>query len=469
MRKILFIIIVTLFSLAFGKVQVCDVQKTLSHQISINTEDSPLSSSDKQGLIRLRLTQISEFLSDKSQIKVAFAKTENTVNITEISSPTNPNQNDWYSNQSAIFSWKSSAEITGVSVEFNNNPLTTPDFISEGVFYSKSYEYIGSGVWYFHLRTQNKSGWSNVSHFKIQIDRKSPDDFDIKVDNNNDPTSPNPSLYFEAEDDLSGIGYYRIKINNEEVSLVVPGEINPFVMPLQLPGFHKVSATAIDKAGNEKEVFANVNIESIPVPEILVRPAIYNAGEEIFYIEGKASPNSIIVIFLKQDNCLINTWETTSDEEGSWSFYSDKLLPNGIYTISATTEDPRGAISNLSKEYKTEVSLNGITIGVFLIDYGSLILILVILIVIFLTVTIYVCCRTKKERRKIQKETIEAELGLKKAFKELRNDLEKKIEYFDSKPGLSVRERRIRDSVFKILRNSEKIVAKEIEDIEKEI
>ena len=123
----------------------------------------------------------------------------------------------------------------------------------------------------------------------------------------------------------------------------------------------------------------------------------------------------------------------------------------------------------MSKEYKTEVSLNGITIGVFLIDYGSLILILVILIVIFLTVTIYVCCRTKKERRKIQKETIEAELSLKKAFKELRNDLEKKIEYFDSKPGLSVRERRIRDSVFKILRNSEKIVAKEIEDIEKEI
>ncbi len=405
------------------------------------------------------------------QVYDAFAESGNAVAITEISSPTNPNQDDWYSNQSAIFSWKSSTEITGASIEFNNNPSTTPDFISEGIFYSKSYEHIGSGVWYFHLRTQNKSGWSSSTHFKIQIDRKIPGDFDIKIDNKGDPTLPKPLLYFEAEDDLSGISHYRVKIDNKEVSLVVPGEINPFVMPLQSPGLHKVTILAVDKAGNEKEAFTDVNIESIPVPEILVRPAIYNAGEEILYIEGKALPNSIIVIFLRQeqDNGLIKTWGTTSDEEGSWSFYTDDLFPNGTYTISATTEDSRGAISNLSEEHGIEMSLNGINIGFLLIDYGSLVLVLSLLIIIFLAAMVCVCCKTKKERKKIRKETIEAELSLKKTFKELRNDLEKKIEYFDSKPGLSAKERKIRDSVFKILRNSEKIIGKEIKDIEKEI
>ena len=116
-----------------------------------------------------------------------------------------------------------------------------------------------------------------------------------------------------------------------------------------------------------------------------------------------------------------------------------------------------------------EVSLNGISIGSLLIDYGSLILMLFLLVIIFLVITVYVCCKMKKERNNIWEETKEAELSLKKTFKELRNDLERKIEYFDSKPGLSVRERKIRDSVFKILRDSEKIIEKEIKDIKREI
>ena len=432
MRKVLFIIMTALLLLAFEKVPFCGAQETLL------------------------------------QNKIAFAN-ENIVNISEISSPTNPNQDGWYSNQSAIFSWKSLSEITGASIEFNNNPSTTPDFISEGIFYSKSYEYIGSGVWYFHLRTQDKSGWSNASHFKIQIDRKIPNDFEITVDNKGDPTLPKPLLYFEAKDDLSGISHYRIKIDNKEVSLAVPGEINPFVVPLQSFGSHKVAVLAIDKAGNEKEVFADMIISSITVPEILVYPMIYNAGEEILYVGGKALPSSIIIVSLKQNNSLMKTWETTSDEEGSWSFYSDELFLNGIYTISATTEDSRGAVSNLSEEYEMEVSLNGVSVGSLLIDYGSLIIVLIIVATIFLTIIIFAYYKVRKEKNNIWKETKEAELSLKKTFKELRNDLEKKIEYFDSKPGLSAKEKRIKNSVFKILRDSEKIIEKEIKDIERKI
>jgi len=423
MRKILFIIIIALLSVAFKEVQAYDV----------------------------------------------FTESENSAVATEISSPTNPNQDDWYSNQSAIFSWRNSTEITGVSIEFNNNPSTTPDFISEGIFHSKSYEHIGSGIWYFHLRLKNKSDWGNISHFKIQIDRKAPDNFEIKVDNNGDSTLPKPLLYFKAEDDLSGISHYKIKINNKEISLVLPGEIDPFVMPLQSPGLHKVAITAIDKAGNKKESFTDVKIESIPAPEISSYSTVYNAGEELLYIGGKSLPNSIIVIFLKKDIELIKTWETTSDEDGSWSFYTDELFSDGIYAVSATSEDSRGAVSVLSEEHKVEVSLNGFTIGSLLIDYKSLILILILLIIASLFVLICYYYKIRKEKRIIYKEAREAELNLKKTFKELRINLGKKIEYFDSKPGLSVRERKIRDSVFKILRDSEKIIGKEIKDIEKEI
>ncbi len=429
MRKLLFTIATVLLFLAFGKACIRDIQIVFAME------------------------------SDGNE--------NNAAAPVEISSPTNPDQNKWYGNQSAIFSWKSSAEITGVSIEFDNNLSTLPDFVSEGVFSSKSYERIGNGMWYFHIRIQNKSGWGNVSHFKIQIDRNAPDDFNIEVNSGGDPTSPKPSLYFEAKDDLSGISHYGIKVDNEDVSLAAPEEINPFIMPLLPAGPHKIAIIAVDKAGNENEAFANVNIEPIPAPEILAYPALYSAGKEILYVGGKSIPDSIIIVFLRRDNNLIKTWKTTSDKDGSWSFHADELFANGIYTISAQTEDSRGAISNLSKEQQMEVSLDGIAIGSLLIDYVSLIFVLALLIVVFSIVIIYVYHKTRKERRKIWKETKEAELSLKKTFKELRNDLEKKIEYFDSKPGLSAKERKIRDGVFKILKDSEKIVEKEIRDIEK--
>lgn len=423
MRKLLFIIITALFFPAFEKVQTFDV----------------------------------------------FAETGNEIDIIEIFSPTNSNQNDWYSNQSAIFSWKSPVEITGVSIEFNDNPSTTPDFISEGIFYSKTYEHIGSGIWYFHLRLESKSGWSNVFHFKIQIDRKTPDDFEIEINNDEDSTSPKPKLYFEAKDDLSGTSHYRIEIDKKEVSLVTPEEINPFIMPLRSFGLHKVAITAIDKAGNEKRSFIDVNIDSIAPPEILIKPGIYNAGEEVLYIGGKAIPNSIIVIYFKKEENLIKTWETISDAKGSWSLYTDELFSGGVYMIYATAEDSRGAVSRSSEEYKIEVSLNGFAVGSLLINYKSLILILTLLILIFSFVTICVYHKMKIERKNILRETREARLSLKNTFKDLRHKLEKKIEYFNSKPGLNAKEKQIRNSIFVILKNSEKIVEKEIKDIENEI
>lgn len=417
--------------------------------------------------MKKNITTIILFLLVLGTAHTAFAEKINSANI-EISSPTNPDQNKWYSNQSATFNWKSSDEIVGTSVEFDGNPSTVPDSVSEGILYSKSYEYIGSGVWYFHLRLQTKSGWSNVSRFKIQIDRKDPEDFDIRTDNGGDATLPNPSLYFEAKDDLSGISRYRIKIDGEEISSVSEEEINPLVMPIQPPGLRKIEIIAEDKAGNAKEAFAEISIESIPAPEILIRPAVYNAGEEVLYVTGRTLPNSIVSVFLTKDEDLVKSWEAASDKDGSWSLYDDELFPNGIYAISAKSKDQRGAISDFSKEYEIKVALSGIAFGSLLIDFGSLVIFLILLLIASLIIIVHIFYKIRKERKKIWEETKEAELNLKKTFKDLRADLEKRIEYFDSRPGLSARERKIRDSVFKILRDSERIMEKEIRDIERE-
>ena len=442
MRKILFTIIIISLLLPLKSAQIFNVQN---------------------------ISSLLSYINEESFTRVAFAENSDTDKIVTIASPTNPIQDGWYSNQSAIFTWTSRTEATGVSIEFNDNPTTTPDFVSEGILYSKTYEHIGSGVWYFHLRIEDKFGWNNVFHYKIQIDRKSPDDFEIKTDNNNDSTLPTPRLSFETKDDLSGISHYKIYIDDKEEALLTPEEINPFIMSFQPVGLHEVEIVAVDRAGNEKKSFTDLEIQSISAPEISVYPVAYNSGDDILYLGGKSLPSSAVVVFLKKDGNFIKKWEVASDKEGSWSLYVDELFPSGIYSVSATNEDSRGAVSNLSEEHEIKFSLNGFIIGSFLIEYKSLIFILLLLIGILSFVSVSVYNKVMREKKKIRKETIEAELSLKKTFKQLQRDLEKKIEYFDLKPGLSTKEKIIRDSVFKLLKNSENIVRKEIKDIENEV
>ena len=105
-------------------------------------------------------------------------------------------------------------------------------------------------------------------------------------------------------------------------------------------------------------------------------------------------------------------------------------------------------------------------IGPLLITFWQLALLLLFIIIIFIIIILY---RTRKEKKAINKEVKEAEESLKTTFNSLRNSLEKRIETFDYRDGLSPREKKVRDDIFKVLESSEKIVEKEIKDIEKEV
>ena len=316
---------------------------------------------------------------------------------------------------------------------------------------------------------KNKYGWSKASHFKVQIDASLPNSFEIKVDDGGDRTNPSPSLYFEATDDLSGISHYDIKIDDDHISSVMPTEINPFIMPLQSPGLHKIIVMAIDKSGNGRDSTITVDIKSIQVPEITVFPSIYNAGEEVIYVEGKSSPNVIIILDFKKDSEIIEIWEVISDKDGNWIFSTEKLFREGIYKLSARAKDERGAISNPSQEKEIKILLSGVMTGPLLITFWQLALLLALMIILFIIILFIILYRMRKEKKAINKEVKEAGESLKTTFNSLRDKLEKRIETFDYRDGLSPREKKIRDDIFKVLESSEKTVEKEIKDIEKEI
>lgn len=408
-------------------------------------------------------------IKPRSSPDVAPIVPEKTPGSVSVSSSTHPDQAKWYNDANPVFEWKNPSGTKNVSYSFDKESASSPDRDPENMVESVKYENVSSGIWYFHIKTQNESGWGRVSGFKVRIDSEPPKDFEIRADNEGDPTNPNPALYFLAEDERSGISHYEIKIDDSDTSSAALSETDPYKLPLLFPGKHEVSVNAVDNAGNRKLSKTVFDVSSIPIPEITAYSSTYNAGDEILYIEGSAIPDATVILYFEKKGKTERIWEINSDGGGNWKFSAEELFKSGTYEIFAKTKDKRGALSYPSEKKKIDVVLKGIAIGTYLIDYWSLVVILILLIALIILIIFLYISRIKKEKKKLMKETREAEESLKKTFQQMRTQLEKKIEYLDLKPGLSLKEKKIRDEVFELLKDSEKIVGKEIKDIEDEL
>jgi hypothetical protein len=208
----------------------------------------------------------------------------------------------------------------------------------------------------------------------------------------------------------------------------------------------------------------------IPPPEIIVYPKYYTSSQELFYVEGKAVPNSVVLIYLKKDDNIYKSWETQSDQNGDWIFSTQEIMRKGQYILTARTKISTGDMSGLSTGYRVNVNLPGIWIGSFVLLYSTLsIAAIIFVILISLMIFFIIFYKAKKAKSRLKKEIKEAKESLEKTFIEIGKKLTKKIEYLDSKPGLNAQEKQLRDEIFYILKNSEEIVSKEIDDIKKEL
>jgi len=105
-----------------------------------------------------------------------------------------------------------------------------------------------------------------------------------------------------------------------------------------------------------------------------------------------------------------------------------------------------------------------------MILYANILMVLMIIIILATLISASTALsEIKKSRRRLEIEIREAQESLEKTFIEIKEELAEKIEYLDSKPGLSPEEERLREEIFYVLKKSEEIVGKEIGDIKKEL
>jgi len=387
----------------------------------------------------------------------------------EINSLTHSEPDKWYSKSFPRFQWNLTDDIVGVSIALNQKSIFDPGNISQGVFNSKAFERIEDGVWYFHIKLQNDRGWGNTTHFKIQIDSLPPYPFEIIIDNEGDPTNPFPFLYFEAKDDTSGISHYEIKIGEGDIFNLIEVQTNPLRLPHQAPGIHSLEVTALDEAGNKTSTSSEVRIESIPVPKISVCQDVFVSGEEILYIEGSALPDIKVIIFFNKNEELIKEWEILSDEEGHWSLKETGLFKSGIYRILARAKDSRGAISNPSEECVVKVILKGISIGSWIISYEVITLAFTPLSLIGLAGLIYLFWKIRKTRKTIEKETKDLKKKFYKEYNELQEGVKKQLEVLKktrAQRELTGEEKKMEENLLRDLSDIEKVIRKELKDIE---
>lgn len=188
----------------------------------------------------------------------------------KISSPSHPDSSKWYSESTATFTWPVESGATGARLLVDKIPNSRPTVFYSSPIAEKTIEDLEDGVWYFHVRLRNVSGWGETSHFRFQIDTKSPEHFVITFPDGKETTDPQPLVGFETTDSLSGISRYELKIADGDlltISDLIEGKY--YKLPVQTPGTRTILVRAFDKADNYTDAIDEFTILAPPKPPLV--------------------------------------------------------------------------------------------------------------------------------------------------------------------------------------------------------
>jgi hypothetical protein len=173
-----------------------------------------------------------------------------------VSSPTHPDSEKWYANNTVAFEWQGYSVTHGYSYALSDDPSYAPDNISQGAKASVLYRNLKDGIHYFHIKALRDNVWGGITHFAVKIDTTPPADFPIEITPGVKSVIKRPTIDFKTTDGLSGIDYYEIKI----ISLTPSGdensaqnffiEVNPPYIPELDIGDYDIVIRAYDRAGN---------------------------------------------------------------------------------------------------------------------------------------------------------------------------------------------------------------------------
>ncbi|OGY23217.1 MAG: hypothetical protein A2172_02450 [Candidatus Woykebacteria bacterium RBG_13_40_15] len=347
-----------------------------------------------------------------------------------VTSSTHPNQDKWYKKSDVSLSW------TGAGNNFvytlDNSPETSPGTGSPTLEKSKTYTGLKDGIWYFHVRVQGSSGWSETTHFRIQIDTTPPLPFKPEADPKENATSP-PIIAFAAKDETSGVDHYEIRVDNSAWVVVSA----PYKMARISSGEHLIEIKAVDKAGNERIGSVKVTVKEIPSP-VITKPTngSFVPYTDELLIQGHSSPGDSVEIFLDGKKIA----KVVADKNGNFEFTYKGLLKRGKHTIYAVAVTPANIESRRSKEVVFALDPQAFVVIGFVIPGVAIFTSLLTAIFIFVLIILLLFFKSRRFKKRLL-------IILGQLEKEVEKDLE----------------------TFKVDQKAEKKVEEDFEKVEEEI
>lgn len=396
-----------------------------------------------------------------------------------IISLTHPASDVWYAKGDAKFSWQLPSGTTGTRLLVGRNSSSIPTVTYTPAISSKEITDLGDGIWYFNTRLRNAQGWGESAHFKFQIDTEKPDYFNVVMVEREDPTTPTVNFVFDAIDATSGIDYYEVRIDENEVTEWRDDGTHVYNTPILAPGSHTIVVRAIDKAGNFLERSVKFSVEALEAPTITEYLHTVQSGEE-FFVRGTTYSNIQITLFLEKGDLALASQVGPSgseplkqigksDESGNFVLvYKD--FKSGIYTMWVEVIDERGAKSGPSEKYIVLVERALWSPQVII---ALTILIPVIILIALLGILFWFFWRGLFSfRQRLYEEVYEAEEALHKAIGLFKKDTKERLKLLEktkTKRKFTIREKRILRQMKEDLDDVEQLVRKEIKDIGIEI
>lgn len=263
-----------------------------------------------------------------------------------ITSTTHPDQNGWYSNNDPVFQFQLPSDARELNLVLSRNLKSTPQIKYAPPITEKVLEDVEEGVWYLHANYRGGSGLSQTIKYRFQVDASLPKNLEVVRIDPDDTTNPSPKFKIRADDSVSGIDHYEMKIGDGDWFKIEPefgGK--DYKLPLQAPGAREVIVKAFDQAGNFSQAGHRLETQSIERPTIdSIKKSVVKAGEAVI-IAGRAKPFQKVKIMIRVNPEY--TLETVADGSSYWKVEFRPEI-KGRHEVSAQAIDERGAVSVLS-------------------------------------------------------------------------------------------------------------------------
>ena len=182
-------------------------------------------------------------------------------------SPTHPDQDKWHNTNDAILNWSIGSGVEGYSYILTNNPVETPDNISEGTQSGTVYKSLSDGIHYFHIKAIRTGVWGGITHYGVRVQTSGPAKFKIDISPGKRTSSKNITLLFDTTDSMSGLDHYELKLIPLSLTAAITSQ-NPFFFEVGSPyllklddyGTWDVIVRAYNKAGNYTEASERLRI-----------------------------------------------------------------------------------------------------------------------------------------------------------------------------------------------------------------